>query len=851
MKWLHPSIWLKITLLLLISTFSLDAQSIAEKKANLSSGSSGLDPDTEKFLLQVNRETLELRLEINHLYDQVWDLYLADAPSYEYESLLETINEDRKQVRRLEIAWRELASSGNVKDEYGLWHAPETTLEQLVIDYGSQDYVYLIPADVGSIRLSVNSNLPIPRSAWNEMLELILNQNGVGIRSLNPYLRQLYFLQQDHSNIAMITNQREDLELLPSDARVTFVISPEPSEVRRAYLFLEKFINPTTTILQTLGRDILLIAQNSEIQDLLKLYDFVAKNRGDKEYRLVPVHKAKVEEMAKILAAMFDQTVESSQSTYSNEIATMKAGAATTKPGFSETNGLKVVLLESMSQALFLVGTKEELHKAEEIIHNVENRIGGARDRVVFFYSVRHSDPEDLADVLSKVYSLMMATGAGTTHEDQQGNGKPGQAPLNVNNETINVSQKGPDIVAQPLVNQLEPPLSLYGPEGFYQEGAYVYNPAPVQPGVLLEREPNQNRDNFIVDLKTSSMVMVVEADVLPKIKELLKKLDVPKKMVHIETMLFEKRLRKDSHYGLNLLRFGDYATNTHATGGFFNDLAQVPIPGLFQFLISRKESDNGTPAFDMIYRFLMSQDDVQINSTPSIMTVNQTPAQIAILDEISVSTGIFVVDTAKGNSLKDAFTRSQYGITLVITPSIHLREENDENSEDDFDYVTLDADITFDTIESDINNRPNVIRRHLVNQVQIQDGQAVILGGLRKKNIHDIKQGIPFIGEVPYLGKFFSETDLHDESSEMFIFITPHIIKDPATELDRLRQELLCLRPGDEPYFLKSVEDAHRLEKNRLMQGSMKILFGRPRPNYYVPIGEYDGCGIDDCIPY
>ena len=85
-------------------------------------------------------------------------------------------------------------------DGYGLWHSPDTNLEQLIIDYGSQDYVYLIPPEVGSIKISIDSNLPIPRSSWREMLDLILHQNGVGIRELNPYLRQLYLIKEDNSN---------------------------------------------------------------------------------------------------------------------------------------------------------------------------------------------------------------------------------------------------------------------------------------------------------------------------------------------------------------------------------------------------------------------------------------------------------------------------------------------------------------------------------------------------------------------------------------------------------------------------------------------------------------------------
>src|SRR5262249_31262420 len=151
-------------------------------------------------------------------------------------------------------------------------------------------------------------------------------------------------------------------------------------------------------------------------------------------------------------------------------------------------------------------------------------------------------------------------------------------------------------------------------------------------------------------------------------------------------------------------------------------------------------------------------------------------------------------------------------------------------------DYVTLETDITFDSINPSRHaDRPDVTRRHITNQVQVPDGETVILGGLRRKVSNDKRESIPFIGELPGLGKLFSINTMRDTSTEMFIFITPHIVKDPKEQLTCLRQELLCLRPGDVPYFLECVQEAHEYERTRLMEGSMTLLFGRPREHYYL----------------
>ncbi len=816
----------------------LQGQSISEKKTSLTQSESAFDRDTAEFLLRVNKETSEIIAQIHNLYEKAFELYQVNAPQESYQAILEQIKQEKQKLVHLENSWREINIHNNINDGYGLWHAPETTLEQLIIDYGSQDYVYLIPPEVGSIKLSINSNLPIPRSSWNEILGLILTQNGVGIRELNPYLRQLY-LVRENAHVRMITNRREDLILLPDEARVSFVLSPEPSEVRRSYAFLEKFVNPNTTSLHILGRDIFVIGPSGEIQDLLKLYDFTAAHRSNKEYRIIPLHKIDADGMAKILLAIFDQA---SAQTSDGE----NAGS-----GDIAVNGLRILPLGEQAQALFIVGSSEEVRQAEEMIANIECQMSGAREKVIFWYTVKHSDAEELADVLQRIYSLMISTNTGM----EQVPGDQGILPNNV-----------PPAALPPYANlsQKEPPDSLYGQEGFYQEGGYVVNPAPAEPRIFTKTIANEGRDNFIVDIKTGAIVMVVEADILPKLKDLTKKLDVPKKMVQLEVLLFEKMLHRENSFGLNLLRIGSAANHHQRSGAVFNTVfphhgshgghegsnhGVRGGAGIFEFLISRKASDCGIPAFDLAYRFLLSQDDVQINSNPSVTTTNQTPATISINEELSINTGVFEVDTAKGTALKDAFTRAQYGITISMKPTIHIANSKDDD--EDYDYVSLENDVTFDTIQPGCgDDRPNVIRRHITNQVQVPDGQTAILGGLRRKNSHDKRESVPFLGELPGLGKLFSITTMSENNTDMFIFITPHIIKDPKEQMICLRQELLAIRPGDVPYFLKCVEEAHRYEKTRLMEGSMTMLFGRPREPYYIMDDDptYSFCGEVDC---
>lgn len=821
------------------------AQTIAEKKAGVMQGSEDLTQEMQKFLLHVNDELKMYHAELHRLYAQVNDLFQRNAPPDAYQDLLFRINSIRNDITALENNWREIATQGGQVDAYALWHQPDTTLGQLVEDYGSQEFVYLISPEVAGIRISVNSNLPIPRGSWGDMLEIILNQSGVGHKQLNPFLRQLILLRDNKSNLALVTNKRSDLELFPSTARVCFVLTPEPSEVRRIWQFLDKFVNANSTLLQMVGRDILIIGQVGEVQDLLKLYDFVAANKGDKEYRVFPITRVNADEMARILAAIFDQGQEGPRMMV--DIRDKPPIGPPGPPGGpprmrppgpmppmggpppfgshepAEVNGLRIIALSNIARALFLIGTKDEIKKAEQIIRQVESQVGEARERVIYWYTAKNSDPEELAEILQKIYLLMVKTGIGMEmHRGPPGHPEPQRIQIQ---PLPSAGQIANEIITK---ERDALPSELYQ-TSYYQQGNYVVNPAPVEPRRQKAPIYNKDRENFIVDPKTGSIAMVLEADILPKIKELIKKLDVPKKMVQIEALLFERRVNKENNFGLNLLRIGDCASNEKFTCFDFTPT------GVLEFILSRKKSCS-LPAYDLTYRFLMTQEDIQINASPSVVAVNQTPATIAIVEELSINTGIYNVETAKGVTLERAFTRAQYGITIEITPTIHITNEDNDFLEEP-NYVTLETDITFDTVQPGREqDRPDVIRRHITNEVRIPDGQTVILGGLRRKNSDDRNEAIPFIGEIPGIGKLFSMRELKDNETEMFIFLTPTIISDPLDDFEKIKCAEMHRRPGDIPEFLCGLVAARELEKNRLMAGSMTMLFGPEPDRCYSP---------------
>jgi general secretion pathway protein D len=833
---------------------SIGAQTISEKKAGIGGGSSELSPEMQKFLVEINKELKERQEDLLRYQDAVLDLYHKNAPPDQYRQILVLINEVKENIRILQESWREMATKPGMQDEgYALWHQPETTLEQLVIDYGSMEYVYLIPPEIGKIEVSVSSNIPIPQSSWGEMLEQILLQNGVGIKTLNPYLRQLYIVQQDLSSLRLITANPRDLEVYPSNTRVSFVLTPEPMDVKRIWYFLEKFVNHNSTVLQRIGRAILLVGEVEAVKELLKIYDFVTANKRELEYRAVPLYGVDAEEMAKILMAVFEELIEDAEveegttTTTTRDEKTRKTSSKSKrtvgKP--NAINSLNVIALPKVAQAVFLIGTAEEIKKAVAIIEEVEGQVGEARDKSIFWYNVRHSDPEELAQVMQKIYMMMIQNRIGYEKTDEEISKEK-----DLQREIERDRRMQEELQAHEKAMAISQPTYFSPP--FYQQGDYVVNPRPIQAVGAEKKEYNVGRDNFIVDPKTGSLVMVIESDLIPKLKDVIKKLDVPKKMVQIEVMLFERIMRRQNAYGLNILKLGDIASNLNQSASAFhgdgsgsgvgNCLDSLFSPcvgrGIFEFFYS----DKHVP-IDFAYKFMMTQDNVFLNASPSVVTMNQTEATIAIKDERSILVGTTFPDATPGVVAQDSFTRAQYGITITVTPTIHMGDEEDPFG-DPTNYVSLVSHINFDTFPpgQELSNQPLVNRREIINEVRIPDGQTVIIGGLRQKNTDDTVERIPFLGEIPGIGKLFSHTRLKDDDTELIIFLTPKIISDPAEDFARLRSEQLCLRPGDLPCFIWKLNEALDREKERVFQGFMSILFGRPKPRYICEEVEYDG---------
>ncbi len=192
-------------------------------------------------------------------------------------------------------------------------------------------------------------------------------------------------------------------------------------------------------------------------------------------------------------------------------------------------------------------------------------------------------------------------------------------------------------------------------------------------------------------------------------------------------------------------------------------------------------------PALDLIFStaignfdlttFLQALQRVELadlQAEPTITTLDNRPAEILVGDRVPIRV-IDVSSAAAGgtNVVPRATVHfEQTGINLKVTPHVTanrqvLMEVHAENSS--VKPASVDIGFTFQTQQAD-------------NQILVNDGETAVIGGLTVTSITVSKTGIPFLVDLPIIGKLFGFSEQNENRRDLLILVTPHIIDDLVT---------------------------------------------------------------------
>jgi general secretion pathway protein D len=111
-------------------------------------------------------------------------------------------------------------------------------------------------------------------------------------------------------------------------------------------------------------------------------------------------------------------------------------------------------------------------------------------------------------------------------------------------------------------------------------------------------------------------------------------------------------------------------------------------------------------------------------------------------------------------------------GTKLTVIPTIN---------EDGYVSLVIRQEVNSATAETQFD-APVIATREAETQVLVRDSQTVVLGGLRERQQEVTKTGIPVLSSIPLLGGLFGFQSRRTTETELFLFITPRVLRDDAS---------------------------------------------------------------------
>jgi general secretion pathway protein D len=288
-------------------------------------------------------------------------------------------------------------------------------------------------------------------------------------------------------------------------------------------------------------------------------------------------------------------------------------------------------------------------------------------------------------------------------------------------------------------------------------------------------------------DKATNSLIIMADKEDYEVVEGVIKKLDIPRSMVYIESLIMEVNATKSLDLGVQWQLFDrtNVDNNSVAYGGKFSGTPGVLNPlssigtGLAVGVLTEPFTFGGITLSNItaIVNAVKTDDNFRILSTPQILTTDNEEARITVGENRPFQTRA-TTDVSGGTF--ESFEYRDVGKILKITP--HVSEGRNVRLKLSLEVTNLDRVATTATSAT----RPVTQKRTIDTTVLVQDNHTVVIGGLIDDNRNENETKIPGLGDIPLLGWLFKTQSNADQKTNLYVFLTPRVIKNPE-EADRL----------------------------------------------------------------
>ncbi len=176
-----------------------------------------------------------------------------------------------------------------------------------------------------------------------------------------------------------------------------------------------------------------------------------------------------------------------------------------------------------------------------------------------------------------------------------------------------------------------------------------------------------------------------------------------------------------------------------------------------------------------LLIKALLTDDQTRVIQQPQVRAVEMQKASLKIGDRIPYASGSFQPGVGGGVGLNPLvstqFNFADVGVNVDITPKVHGRDE-----------ISLHIELEISNVSSRVEiggvSQPVISQKKIVHDIRIREGEVNLLGGLLQTQDSKSIAGLPWLAELPVLGRFFGSHHEENSRGELLIALIPHVVR-------------------------------------------------------------------------
>lgn len=608
-----------------------------------------------------------------------------------------------------------------------------------------------------------------PAEAY-EVFQAILGVKGFTIVPAGKILKIVPQADARQTNIETVEGESD-----PGDRVVTRLVRIKNVPVQTVTQIIDQLRSKFGSIVSYEPTNLIIITDaNSNIERLMSIIEAVDVPTAGVTTEIVKLRYAEAAAVANTLTQALSAGGGGKRTTSRGAPAAPGAAGTPAATVSVDSSTAFKVISEARTNALIIIADAATMAEAKSLIAAIDVELPTGKGKINVI-QLRYADAESMATVLNSI--------------TQSGSPKPKSVP----SAATQVKTAVPAAAGQAVAT-----------------------------GTRIEDLPVQFDEpvNITADKATNSLVIVALPQDFATLKAVIDKLDVLRPQVLVEALIIEMSYNKAIELGVewrtttnpNLDKPNAIGGTNFGSMSSLAGLATNPFAGPQGMFIAGidgtiKVGNTTYPNIGVLLKALQTKGDVEVLSTPNLLTTNNEEAEIVVSTNIPYKTS--TVYDSNGNP-RDNFEYRDVGLTLRFTPQIN---------DDDFVKLKLfqeSSDVISFTTGDQI--APATSKRTAKTTVLVKDGATIVIGGLIRDKKTMSQSAVPCLGDIPLLGVLFRDQSNSGEKTNLMIFLTPRVIRDQSG-MEKLTGE----KRGDYRKF------SDKIKENKSMGSGVGEVLGFP----------------------